>query len=85
MCTYSLPQVRFLEYAFRQSFQCCLPYNIKNLISQAKLRSPGNGVVHFDITNTGPAHTNSPSYGDINLIYKPEILSGTITQLITHR
>ena len=29
---------------------------MKILISQAKQRSPENGIAHFAITNIGPAH-----------------------------
>ena len=36
----------------------CRAYNMKILIFQVKRPSPGNGVVHCDITSTGAAHAN---------------------------
>ena len=49
---------RFPELCLDGVMQYCLPYNMKTLISLVKRRSPGNEVVHCDITNTVSAHAN---------------------------
>ena len=53
-----MPEECFAELCLDGVMQYCLPYNMKNWVSQLKRRSLGNGVAHCVITNKGPAHAN---------------------------
>ena len=51
-----MSEQHFAELCLDGVMQDCLPYSMKILISQVKRQSPGNGVVHYVITNIVPAH-----------------------------
>ena len=76
---------RFAELYLDEFMQYCVHYNMEILISQVKQRIPGNGVVHCDITNTVPAHRNPiVLFLIFDLIYRPDFLLETVTQLAAH-
>ena len=68
------PDQCFAELCLDGAIQCWLPYKMKILISQVKRRM----VLFIALLQTCKSRRHIP---DINLIYRPDFLFETITQL----